>query len=173
VEGKLSNEFWLGIGLSIPIGIGTGLAVAPIQKWIDNRSEASRQTKRERQKQEYMEVLFFLRRPELLASQLILRVLSLLGLLTIITFASLGEAVLPKELTGQVAFRIQSEFWKGFYLVVTLGGLVAGISIITRVIDNSITLYHRVVRFEKYAESISSDIRDLEIEALIKQKAEL
>jgi hypothetical protein len=113
----VSNEFWLGVVLSVPIGIGTGLAVAPIQRWMDNWSAASRQTKRARQTREYLEVLFFLGRPELLAPHLIVTVLALLGFLMIIVLAGVGEAALPKQLTEHTVLRIDSEFWKGAYLV--------------------------------------------------------
>ena len=167
----MSNEFWIGVLLSVPIGIGTGLAVAPIQRWMGNWNAASRQTKRERQRREYLEVLFFLGRPELLAPHLIITVLALLGFLMIIVLAGVGESALPKQLTEHNVIRISTGFWKGAYLIVILGGTAAVVSTITRLVDSSATLYRRVAGFEKYAESVSPDVRDLELEVLIKGKA--
>jgi hypothetical protein len=81
----MSSDVWYGIIggaiVSVPIGILSGLAVGPVQRWLDNRSAASRQTKRERQASEYAEVLFFVLHPELLAAYLIVRLILFLDFL--------------------------------------------------------------------------------------------
>ena len=173
----MSNDVWYGIIggaiVSVPIGILSGLAVGPVQKWLDNRSAASRQTKRERQASEYAEVLFFVLRPELLSAYLLVRVTAIVGFFGTIAIAVFAESALPPEFTRQTVLTIHSEGWKVGYIAISMVGFVMLWSVLTRMVENSSRLYRRVSGFSHYAEGLPPDVRNLELEASIKARGDL
>jgi hypothetical protein len=166
----MSSDLWLGVLFSIPIGIGTGLAVAPVQKWIDNRSVASRYTKLKRQKREYEEVLFFASRPELLSSHLIITTLVLGCAVGLAFLFSMGEKALPIELTNTAVVRLHSTFWKATWIFIVCSSVTAMGSVLTRVVNRSIALYQHVAFFKQYAERIPPTIRNPEMEKHVRYK---
>ncbi len=112
----------------------------------------------------------FASRPELLSSYLILRLMAIVGFLAVVVLAYIGDQAFPKELTNQTVVTIHSAVGKVVYLTFIIGGFVGIFTTITRLVEGSLTLYHRVLNFDRYVESIPTDIRDAETEALVKRR---
>jgi hypothetical protein len=67
----MSDDVLIGALLSIPIGIITGLAVTPIQRWMDGWGKDKKQIEDERTKKEYDSALYYARHPSLLSQYLL------------------------------------------------------------------------------------------------------
>jgi hypothetical protein len=61
----MSSDIFIGALLSIPIGIGTGLAVPAVQRWLENRGKARSFNQDKRTAEDYKNVLYSLRNPQL------------------------------------------------------------------------------------------------------------
>jgi hypothetical protein len=166
----MSMDLWGGALLSIPIGIATGLAVNPIQKWIENRGEARAAIKLKETRMQYERVLFYLLHPHLFTQYL---------LQTVIRTTFVGAAVgiflgiihaIPNAfvLTGPSVVR-GNEYPPQIVAVVSLGILaqlatVVSSVLIARYCIPALQLWNQLRNFEEYVKSVPSEHRDTTLE---------
>jgi uncharacterized integral membrane protein len=166
----MNSELWIGTAISIPIGIASGLAVAPIQRWMDRWGETTHQKKKSRMKDEYAEVTDSALHPEMMIAGMITSVL-LLGLdgfvllllllmkpffdgfLSFVPRPAIAASHLPEILV------LLSVFMVGSFFALTI--------LAFRMVMNSVRLYWHVRFFREYVKSIPDELRDLKLEKIV------
>src|SRR5207244_3657368 len=91
------NDVLIGTLLSIPIGIGTGLAVAPIERWRENRGKTRGLAKSRWMRQEYVETLNYVRHPHVFTQYLLhklIDIVSSVGMIVLGMSLALGAIML-------------------------------------------------------------------------------
>jgi hypothetical protein len=164
----LSPDLWFGALLSIPIGIGTGLAVTPLQRALENRGKAKAVAETKRAKEIYTETLFFVGHPHLFTQYLIQ-----VAIKTTFIGSAVGIFSGLFYLVGQMgALSVRELFsWAidrealnilGF----GLGQVVAIFSsvMIVSICMPAMKLWHRVRNFEEYVKGLPTKIRDIATE---------
>jgi len=164
----MTDDVWIGAILSVPIGVGTSLAMPVIQRKLDERGNRKVLAESNRVRTEYEEVLFYHQNPVLFTQYL-----AQVAIRT--TFISAAVAIFAQLI---------SALGSGLYLVsreipvaqieqptLALSILSQLVFMISSILIVSITrpalgIWRRVRQFEKYANTVPKDIRD----AVDKQK---
>lgn len=74
----MSREFWLGLALSVPIGIGCGLAVPRLQRWLDEQGKSRAFKRSKREQQDYEEAFYYHSHPHIFTQYLIHQLVNLM-----------------------------------------------------------------------------------------------
>ena len=161
--------------LSIPIGIATGLAVNPIQKWFENRGKTKAAVKLKDVKDRYEIVLFYRLHPHLFTQYLLHTVIRttfvgaaagiLLGILHAIPNAFF--LAIPALARGEPN-ATQMALFLGLPTFAQLTTVVSSVLII-RYCRPAIQLWHQVRTFEKFVDSVPSEHRNLAAEREAKE----
>jgi hypothetical protein len=172
----MSNDVWIGALISVPIGIATGVAVVPIQKWIENRGKAKALIQSRDARERYTSVLFYRLHPHLFTQYLLRTVIRT-------TFASAAMGIVAGFLyvmanatatfiaTQTTSIGFASTMMQLFTILGQMTIIVASVLIINYC-RPALKLWSRVQNFEEYAKSVPSDIRDLTAEALAEKVKE-
>jgi hypothetical protein len=167
----VSSDLWIGALLSIPIGLGTGLAGPPLLRWYKHRAKARRQRKLENQKAEYMRTLFLFRNPELYTHFLIdCAIKMILGAVTVGTglgFAVIAVAVMGRNelpIHGPLATVLKLYQVTSIFLCFLGNGLLGVAYAIYRGAS------FRVKQFPLYLKTLPLEIRDVDLEGTIREK---
>jgi hypothetical protein len=152
----MDKSTWIGPLLSIPFGILSGLAVRPVERWLE-RSGRTRSTKKtELLRKEYERVVFYRQHSDKFTQYLaVTSIRAMLGLgaggmASFVFFSFLWQFAVPKT-------------WR-FYLVIgirdvsMLAAIVAGIYVFNAAWD-ALEMWSRVEKFEKYQETVPPEIR--------------
>ncbi len=171
-EGLLSTDLWLGTLLSIPIGIGTGLAGPPLQRWYKHRSKARRIRILEDQKASYYEALFYLARPEKFTQFLIrsgiVMMLAAVAAISGIAFFSIEMTILFQQeqalhvSRGADVLRGRPELWAFLLFGPSLN--TVGLAVLSGYYSRVRTLSRRVEKFGSYAPTLPQEIRNIALE---------
>jgi hypothetical protein len=171
----MSMDMWGGAILSIPIGIATGLAVNPVQKWLENRGKAKAAIKLKDVKDQYERVLFYRLHPHLFTQYLLQTVIRttfigaavgiLLGIFQAMTHAFLFT--FPTVVRGP-SNPPQLVVIVGMGILAQLTTVVGSVLII-RYCRPAIQLWHQVKTFEEYVNSVPFEHRNLAAERLAKE----
>jgi hypothetical protein len=176
----MGKEFWIGTLLSIPIGVGTGLAVAPIQRFFRNRGDAKAIEESQRTREEYRRVLFFIEHPEMFTQYLVQVVIeSAFIVLTMLLFFSIGGTlgmfagaatanVAPHVITG-----VGSHYLAGALVILLEVWFVLYISLLIRLCQPAIIMLGHVRYFDRYVRRLPRGIRDLEAEKRLGGRIEM
>jgi hypothetical protein len=166
----MSSELWIGTLISVPIAIMSGLAVAPIQRWMDRWGQTSHQKKHSRMKVEYELVIDSALHPEMMIAGMIANLLYMslyLFLMLLVLYLrpmfdilvdfgprpTMNTTLLPRFLVLGSVFVI---------------GLLCAITVfVIRLVINSAKLYLHVRLFSEYVKSIPDELRDLKMEKII------
>jgi hypothetical protein len=164
----LSKEFWIGLALSIPIGIICGLLVGPIQRWYQDWGKSREAARRERIEKEYAETLKYLLFPHSWTHYLLRRVME-----TIILFIGLSmgnlfllatvELAILAKISGKPIDR-HDRFFLFFILIAAAVTLTIFIAWFTQAIASFLRTSTRRARFHSYVQTLPNNIRNLELE---------
>ena len=169
----MSSDVWLGALISVPIGIATGLAVTPVQKWLEDRGKTKALVHSRDTQHQYAAVLFYRMHSDLF-TQYLLRVVilttftgSAVGILAgfFFAFANLSGAVL--NAAPGYSSRVYTIFIQSVSILGQMTAIVGSILII-RYCRPALKLWQQVRYFEDYAKTIPSELRNLDIEAQVK-----
>jgi hypothetical protein len=150
----LSSEFWMGILLSIPIGVGTGLSVAPIQRWLDSYGRHRSLSRTKRMRADYEEAHYFFTYHHRLTHYFLNRAIEILRQ---IMFVGIGFGywmlVRPTPpLTG----------WAHFSQWLITVGLVFSIVSLSQEVNRLHAIYYRAEFFGQYREKVLKVLPDLD-----------
>lgn len=156
----MSNDVWIGALLSVPIGIATGVAVTPIQRWIENRGKNKALVESKRVREQYNSVIFYRLHPHIFTQYLLNVVIrttfigAAVGIIAgcIYTLAQAGDFVNIRILRSGL-------YVLGQITAVTSSVLIVGIC------KPALGLWYRVRNFDAYVRNVPADIRDMEAEA--------
>lgn len=164
----MSSDLVIGTLLSIPIGIGTGIAVDPVKRWWQRRNESNHAKRLDQIKDEYMDVLYCAIHSDLMLATFVLKgtfvtlfVLYLVMLKTLEPY----EDVLTEFLVRRLPVVSHAT-------VVLLAGtewlLFVGMAVYIGVFTfRGYRLYTRVRFFKTYVKTIPDSIRDPELEDMV------
>ncbi len=174
----MSGEFWWTLVLSVPVGIGTGLAVPPLQRWYKHRHKTRQIRHLEDQRDEYYETLVFLRNPEKFSQFLILCAMRLIiaaffALCGLQFFAIAAPEVRQARQEFHIVQGIGVFRAKPALLVFALAGPVfstLGIGLLSSVFRLVRAQTKRVDNFDSYAETLPPEVRNKGIEQMVKDE---
>jgi hypothetical protein len=160
----VSNDLWIGVALSIPIGIGTGLLVAPIQEWYKNRGKTKEEGLTHRLRWEYGQALTFVTHPHKYTQFLlnvIIRMLICIACWVVgtATWVSIGIIV-----TNIPIIPPPSHNWIAGWsaLGASMSSMVSGVFV--HFLQTYWSIRKRVARFESYELTIPEEIRNTALE---------
>jgi hypothetical protein len=162
------SGFWLGILLSIPISLGTGLLIRPIQLQIRRRSKASQAAQVKRQEEEYRQTVWYSLYPERLTHYLFLQLVKPINALEMIVVGT-GFPIL----SAAIMIPRNGEHLGGWERALTIcysigGGLMQmwGVYTIGKVINGIGNPQLRISDFDSYVKTVPDDVRNLELEEM-------
>ena len=166
----MSNDVLLGAVLSVPIGIATGLAVTPLQRWFENRGKAKAVGETKRAEAEYKNVLFYRQHPDEFTQYLVQVAIrtTLIGAAVGIFsgfFFTVGQFI---EITTP---RVLGFLWVSRRYVEAAGYLcgqlvtILSSVIVVKICMPAMTLWRRVRHFDLYIQGVPSDVRIPDAEA--------
>jgi hypothetical protein len=162
----MSHEMWIAVGLSIPVGLATGLAggllVRPTQRWLDEKGQSRTQRKRASVETEYWDVLYYAGNPTEFTNLLIEGAIRCAFGLTFFTFPTLPVAALVYV----TATRPQEPHSSAF-AVVTLFTLCCcfGAGYMLSSTFRALKRYKQLASLDKYLGSLPPNIRNATAEA--------
>lgn len=183
----MSAEFWIGTLLSVPIGVGTGLAVPPIQRFFRSRGDAKAIEESQKARHEYLRVLFFLQHPEMLTQYLVevgieIAFASLTTVLALSVGLVLGTTsgliTAPSLFRSSVVHHVLTGIGRhhlGAFVLIPLLILVEilfifYVSFLLRVCLPAITTLRHVRYFKEYVIRVPATIRNLEAEKRLEEQ---
>jgi hypothetical protein len=159
----MSADVWIGAVLSIPIGIATGLAVTPAQRWIENRGKQKALVQSKRVKADYDAIIFYRLHPHIFTQyclQVVIKTTFIAAAVGIISGCIYAFA----QATSFVnIYRLQPA--PVLYVLAQITAIASSILIINNC-RPALKTWQRVRNFEEYIANIPSDIRDLNAESL-------
>ena len=157
----MTSDLWLGALLSIPIGIGTGLAVGPIERWWESHGKSKALEKSMEMRVDYAAALFFVQHPHEF-TQFLLReiVRGLLGIGEIL----LGVLCILMPLTLRLVGSDESagRWIAALFLLTGPVPLTMGILTLARSAKKVNRLWYRVRYFEQYQDEVLPELRKLD-----------
>ena len=177
----MHRDVWLGAALgallSIPIGIGTGLLIAPIQRWYQSWGKTREEARHARIEREYAQALSFVRYPHMFTRFAFRTVVSMVMAITFWLAGSFLGVLMAEikilEVVTKQAFpmpRIEHIFIQASLFL--SGVMVAvGLARLTQEFQKFRDTGARVARFRTYVESVPDDIRRLSVEEYVWKKS--
>jgi hypothetical protein len=157
-----------GLILNFVVGVGSGLAVQPIQRWWEKRASSSRAKRIQRIQEEYDETIYFALQPEFLLGKLIL-----IGI-GVSCYAVYVLLLVKLDVTpfSSSAWSWHTTFTFPRYVLMLLD--VANVMFIVflttfvgRIAFNAFALFERVRTFKRYVNKVPSEVRDLQLEKVV------
>ena len=168
------NSPWLNIPIMVVIGVFSGLAVQPVQRWLENRGKAARSARTERIVTEYEHVMFFLTHPELFAPRLLIDFyMILIAGLSVILGSTL--ALSPVK---ELIYRLPPAPARWAFPMLLMSGLcyigfvIFWVVLASRKLLSYIDMFNRLVTPKEYFETVPNEIRDLDEERFVILKRE-
>ena len=156
----MSNEVWYGIVggaiVSIPIGILSGLAVRPVQTWLDRRVVTRSAAQLIQIRRDYAEVLRYSNDQNALTQYLI--VTTLRGLIGIAVGGISFLLLLPSMFVfGAPRWRFYALF--GLRIVSLAAAVTSAVFVVSWCLD-AVQLWKRVRDFDDYARTVPDEVRN-------------
>lgn len=149
----MSGEFWLGTLLSIPIGVGTGLAIAPVQRWLDSYGKYRSLGRTKRMRADYEEAHYFFTYPHRMTHYFLNRAIELLRWTMFVGLGFGGVMLMkPTPLTG----------WTQYFQWLLPFGLLLSVVFFSQEVNRLHAIYYRVEFFGEYREKVLKALPDLE-----------
>lgn len=165
----MTGDFWIGIGVSIPVSVGCTLASQYIEQAIARRRSAAA-TEHYRLKNRYETVTYY----ALHTDMLIARMVNTLLWLFLYAFAILIPKLLePVLLDALQSFKVSGNHHSFGHVVmivftiIAVGSCSACTVFIFRFVVQVSTIYWDVRTFRSFVKGIPNDLRDLQREASI------
>ena len=98
----MTNEFWVGLGLSIPIGIGVNLVTDPMQAWAGRRSRRLEMARERKLSQAQATAEFFAGNSSAYQAFMFEALLRLIATVAILVFISIAAFAIPFYAIGNV-----------------------------------------------------------------------
>lgn len=153
-------QFWLGLALSVPIGIATSLVTPAIQRWIESKSKQRELTKTHRARAEYTSVMFYRRNPERFTQYLVHVAIkatligALVGALAGACFF-VGQLVAARDATDMVNWHAVLQ---SIYAVGQFVGLVGSVMVVNTC-RPALSLWTKLRNFDEYRATVPDDVR--------------
>jgi hypothetical protein len=169
----MSNDVWIGALLSVPIGVGTGLAVTPLQQWYRELGKSRAEAERNLMTHQYGQALFYISHPHRFTQYLVVeavRAIAAIAAMLVgggISFGTVLVGGLMRAVNAAHPLTKKDIVILWVYMIAGLASSVVGSAYLARVFQRALPLYKRIVNFEAYAATIPADIRNLEIEAMV------
>ena len=154
--------FW-GVVLNFVVGVGSGLAVQPVQRWWVRRSNRSNIARLTQVRTEYKRALHYSLNSDLLIARLIVNGL----LLTFNGFLGIMAGVMTIFYRSAIPSKVHFSH-SDFVAISLLTATTIFVAVLMGTSFNeSVRLYAHVVLFEDYVNQIPTEIRNEELEAEI------
>jgi hypothetical protein len=156
---KMSNDVWYGALISVPVGIATGLAVPPLQRWLENRGNQKLAEQERRSREEYEEVLFYRKNPETFTQYLVHVAIQTAFIGAVVAVLSaLWSAVTPA--IASALPHPNSDFVLILYSLPREMVAIISSLLIIRICRPAMALWSKVKNFDRYEQAIPQEQRD-------------
>lgn len=147
-----------------------------MRAWLEGSGKQRALAKTKQVAEEYRSALFYRRNPHEFTHYLLqvalhaLVVIAILGIVVELRYLLAGVAVMtlsPEEEQMLAAPHKPFAFYLGFFL--GQGVMIFGSVVVLKVCYPAVRMYARVQNFERYAEAVPAEIRDLDAERALKR----
>jgi hypothetical protein len=160
------SAFW-NVILSLAVGITSGLAVQPIQRWWEKRATSSQSKRHKRIAEEYAAATYYALHPEFLVCKLVLTCTGVMGFaIYLLCLIKIDVTPVHPGLFPKPAFRVP-EYVPTLLDVGQMLFIIVVAIFIGRTTINAFYLFERVRGFRFYVEKVPSKLRDVSMEKVV------
>jgi hypothetical protein len=155
-------QFWIGLALSIPIGIGTSLVTPAIQRWFESRGQARVISAKRETEAEYRAAVFYRKNSDRFTQYLVhvtikaTLVGALIGAVTGACFfvAQLADTILARQMD------VTYDRVRQLLYALGQGSALVGSIAVFNICRPALATWTRVRNFDEYQRSVAQDVRD-------------
>jgi hypothetical protein len=171
----MGKDVWIGALLSIPIGIITGLLVAPIQRWYQSRGETREVARAKRLKSEYDEIIFYARHPHKFTHFLGKTLITLIMSVTIwLVGSSMLVMIIQVKVDDHITKTAATAFNRYFLsgeMILNAIFVIAAMAWFIQVSSRFWKTWIRVAHFESYVLTVPREMRNFALERIAEHLA--